>query len=482
MRDTTSLSVGREALYSLISNLVMAVIGFGGTVVFARFLGPSGLGVYRTALAVAFVCTQISGGVGSAVQKRVSEVGIDPSTFLGAGLVIHTALTVGVFLALVVLIKPATTYFGSLPVAFGAVAVVATLGLFNVFNRVYAGIGYPARSSWMDTVRSVVTLLLQLLFLWVGFEAFGLLTGLAIGTLFTALLSAAAAGIRPSIPDRATFEQVYDFARWSVPNGLLKNLYSSADVMIITAVVGSAATGLYTVSLQLVMPAVMLASSIGGALTIKSSGRSSAGKPVDQDLLNAVSYTGLFAVPMFFGALAMPRVIPRTLFGPEYAAAGGALIGMALFQIGNVYAKPFETTFQGIDRPGVVFRVNALILCVHLPLAVALGYTYGLLGVVAATVIAEGVRIPTYWWLARKEFGRLTPPRPIAEQFASAAVMFLALKAALTTVSVTGWPVLVALVGGGAAVYFGVLFLISPHFRLTVGNTLPLDLGFLAGE
>jgi O-antigen/teichoic acid export membrane protein len=241
MRDTTSLSVGREALYSLVSNLTMALVGFGGTLVFARMLGPSGLGVYQTALAVAFVFTKFSGGIGSAIQKRVSEVETDPREFFGAGLAAHTLLTILVLFALLALIDQAVAYFGSLPVVVGAVAVVATLGLFNVVNQMYAGIGYPARSSWMDTVRSSFTLGFQLLFLWWGLEAFGLLIGLAFGTLTTSLLSALAAGIRPAIPGRQTIEQVYDFARWSVPNGLLKNLYSSSDVMILTAVAGSAA-------------------------------------------------------------------------------------------------------------------------------------------------------------------------------------------------------------------------------------------------
>jgi O-antigen/teichoic acid export membrane protein len=482
MRDTTSLSVGREALYSLVSKLVMALIGFGGTVVFARLLGPSGLGVYRTALAVAFVATQVSGGVGSAIQKRVSEVDTDPQEFFGAGLVVHLGITVVVLVGLVLLIDPAATYFGSIEVAFGAVAVVATLGLFNVVNRMYAGIGYPARSSWMDTIRSVVTLGFQLLFLWAGMEAFGLLAGLALGTLASGILSMVVAGVRPSIPDRETFDRVYSFARWSVPNGLLTNLYSNSDVMIITAVVGSAATGLYTTALQLVMPAAMLAGSIGDALNVRTSGRSSASKAVDQDLLNALSYTGLFAIPMLFGALAMPRAIPRTLFGPEFAAAGAALIGMALFQIGNVYAKPFESAFPGIDKPGVVFRVNLLILVVHLPLAAVLGIEYGLIGVVGATVTAEGIRIVVYQILAYREFERIALSRPMAEQFVSAGAMYLMLEAVLTTVGVRNWVVLVALVGAGAAVYFGTLFAISSHFRVTLGHALPVDLAVLGGE
>lgn len=482
MRDTTSLSIGREALYSLVSKLVMALVGFGGTLVFARLLGPSGLGVYRTALAVAFVATQVSSGVGSAVQKRVSEVDTDPRKFLGAGLAVHAVLTVVVSVGLVVLAGPATSYLGSVRIAVGAVAVVATLGLFNVVNMFYGGIGYPARSSWMDTVRSVVTLAFQLSLLWLGMEAFGLLAGLALGTLATALLSAVAAGVRPTVPGRRTLERVYDFARWSVPNGLLTNLYSSADVMIITAVAGSAATGLYTVAMQLVMPAAMLASSIGGSLVVKSSGRSSVGEAVDQDLVNAASYAGLFAIPMLFGALAMPRAIPRTLFGPEFAGAGPALVGMALFQIGNSYAKPFETTFAGIDEPGVVFRVNVGVLVFHLPLAVLAGLEFGLLGVVGATVAAEAVRFVVYQVLAYRRFDRVALSRPMAEQFASAVVMFLALETLLSVVGVTNWAVLVALVGTGAAVYFGVLLAVSAHFRTTLEHALPVDLAVLGGD
>lgn len=476
MKDTTSLNISREAFYSLISKLAMALVGFGGTLMFARALGPNGLGIYQSALAVAFVFAKISDGVAAAIRKRVSEVNTDPRGFLGAGLIFHAGVIATVLLILLLLIDPALAYFGELRIAIGAFAVVSTLGLFNIVNHLYAGIGYPARSSWMDGVRSVITLFFQLLFLWIGLEVFGLLIGLALGTFSTILLSAIAAGVRPRMPRRENINRVYAFARWTVPNGLLTSFYSSADIIIITTVVGSAATGQYTVAMQLVMPAVLLASSIQNALGVRASGRSSAGQAVDQDLVNAVSYTGLFAFPILFGALAMPQAIPRTVFGNEFSSAGAALVGMALFQIGNVYAKPFEATFEGIDRPGMIFRVNMIILFVHLPLAVLLGIEYGLIGVVGATVFAEGVRIFTYQYLAHRQFNQIIIPRPVGEQFLSALVMFFLLEFVLTEVSVRNWMILVALVGGGAVLYFGVLLVISSNFRLTVSQALPIDI------
>ena len=475
MKDTTSLHVGQEALYSLVSKLIMASVGFGGTLIFARVLGPNGLGVYQSALAVAFVFAKISDGIAAAVRKRVSEVNTDPSRFFGGGLILYGAIISIILSGLFLLVNPAIRYFGDLQIVLGAFAVVSALGLFNIVNHLYAGIGYPARSSWIDTIRSVLTLLLQLIFLSIGLEVFGLLIGLAFGTFVAALISVIAAGVQPEVPKRKTIKRIYTFARWTVPTGLLTNFYSSADIIIITTVVGSAATGQYTVAMQLVMPAALLASSIRNALGVQASGRSSVGQAVDQDLINAISYTGLFAIPILFGALAMPQAIPRTLFGSDFSSAGAALVGMALFQVGNVYAKPFEATFEGIDRPGVIFRVNMIILLIHLPLAVLLGMNYGLVGVVGATVFAEGVRIFTYQYIALRQFNRIIVPKPVGEQLLSALLMFLALKFALIEVSVRNWIILVALVGGGAVLYFAVLLMISSDFRITVNQALPFD-------
>lgn len=477
MRDTRRIGIGREALYSLISKLTMAALGFGGTVVFARLLGASDLGVYRTALAAAFVLTQVSDGTGLAIRKRVSEVDVAPGRYLGTGLLIHAAMVVVVLLGTLLLLTPASAYFGSMPIALGVVAIVASLGFFNVVNRTYAGIGYPARATWMDTVRSVLTLGAQLGFLAAGYEVIGLIGGLAIGSTLTAVITGVVARVPPQLPNRHVLDRVISFARWSIPNNLLTNLYSSADVIILTAIVGTTASGLYAVSSQLVMPAAFLASSISGALSVKGSGRHSAGESVAQDLLNSIAYTGLFALPMLFGALAMPRAIPLTVFGPEFRAAGAAFVGLALFQIGNVYAKPFESIFEGMDRPELVFRVNAVIAVVHIPVAILLAFRFGLVGVVAATVVAELLRNVTYQVLAYWEFDRVALPRPVFEQLASAIVMFAVLELALRVVEIDSWLVLGAVVGGGAVVYFVVLSVLSRHFRSAVRYALPMEWG-----
>lgn len=475
MKDTPSLSIGREALVAVGSKALMAGIGFGGILIFANLLGDTGLGEYKTVMAAAFVLTQVPAGVSTAVKKRVSEVDIDPPEFLGTGLLVHAAFSVLVLLAFVVFQPWLVDYFGSTQLAYGVVAIVVTLGFFNVTNRLYSGIGYPALSSWMDTIRSVLTFALQLVGIWWGLESFGLVAGLAVATAITGVISAAAARVRPAVPTAETARHVYDFARWSVPNSLLTNLYASADILIIRAFVGAGAVGVYTVAQQLAMPAAMFAGSIRDALSVKSSGVDSAGGEVRADLENTMSYTGLLAIPLFFGALAIPKAL-LAIFGETFTGAPVlAVAGLALFQVFNVYRLPFEAVIEGTDRPGIIFRVNVGILVVHLPLAVGLGYTVGLLGVILSTILAEGVRVVAYQFVAHREYGGVVLTRPMGEQVLAGVVMYVAVEALTgSVVSITDWLWLLVVVGIGAAVYFLALLGISRHFRETLRHTLPM--------
>jgi len=67
------------------------------------------------------------------------------------------------------------------------------------------------------------------------------------------------------------------------------------------------------------------------------------------------------------------------------------------------------------------------------------------------------------------------------EQVVSAVVMFAAVSIVISNVfAIKSWAHLAAIVGGGASVYFTMLFAISQHFRhtvlVTVDNTFGVNL------
>ncbi|KPN30679.1 stage V sporulation protein B [Halolamina pelagica] len=180
-KNTAELDLGSEAFTSAIAKFTMSGLGFVGVIAFANVLGPAGVGRYYFALAIALLLVRVDAGVGVALKKRVSQIETEADTYLTVGLLFHAAwvvvVAVGTFL-----VAEFTDLLPMTPlVVSGVISVLATVGLFQILNRFYAGLGYPSRSLWIDTVRSAFTLGLQLLFLVQGYRAFGLLVGLAGG-------------------------------------------------------------------------------------------------------------------------------------------------------------------------------------------------------------------------------------------------------------------------------------------------------------
>ncbi|MEZ3164311.1 lipopolysaccharide biosynthesis protein [Halorubrum sp. RMP-47] len=472
--NTADLDLGSEALSSVAAKFTMSGLGFIGVVLFARVLGPAGTGQYYFALAIALLLVRVDAGVGVALKKRVSEVDTDPRPYLSVGLAFHFVWVVIVATATLVVTRY-TAFLPMTPLVVAAiVAVLATVGLFQILNRFYAGLGYPSRSLWADTARSVLTIGFQLPLLFAGYEAFGLLAGLASGTLIAAFGVFIAAGVRPGVERvGGTAQDVYIFARYSVPTAVVEDFYKRADVILIGFFAGDAAVGFYETALRIVTPAQQLSGSISNALGVKVSGLTSLGQEIREDVVNTVAYSGLLILPMFFGALAMPAALMRTFFGSDFGAGGVALVGVAGFFIFYIYQDPFATALESSDRPQFVFWLRVVALLIHLPLAGVLGYYWnGLLGIIVATLSVEIVLLFAYQYVSRKHLGGIIIPRPVWAQLGSAVVMYVAITTTMRLVALSWWLPVIGLVGFGATVYFSTLSVLSPHFRLTISNVL----------
>ncbi|MFA9416410.1 lipopolysaccharide biosynthesis protein [Natrinema sp. HArc-T2] len=465
--STAELDIGREALLSLVAKLTMSVFGFIGVIIFARVLGSAGVGRYYFALAVAISLVRVPAGIAKAIQKRVSEVDKSPEEFLAVGLIAHIVY-LGVVGILAFLLAP---YLPLEEVAteeiLGILLVLGSVGLFQILNKLYAGIGNPGASLWFDTLRSVFTLGFQLALLWIGMEAFGLLVGLAAATVLTAGMVAFTSGVRPSVPTRETIRSTGEFARWSVPTAMVGDLYKRADPILIGIFAGASAVGFYETAIRLVLPASQLAASISNPLHVKSSGRSSLGEDVYNDVANAMSYAGLFAIPIFFGALAIPDVLMRTFYGKEFGNAGIALVGIALFYIFYTYQIPLEAAISGTDKPELVFRVKLVGLVGFVPLGIGLAKFYGFPGVIAATLVSELLMFLVYQYICHDVFDQVVLPKPIGAQIVSGVIMFTLLTYVEKLLLLDTWVPVISLVGIGAIVYFTVLSIMSSHFRLT---------------
>ena len=467
--DAGSINVGLESLKGLIAKFAQAILGFVGTILFARILGPTSFGGFYFLFSIVTLATRPVGGFGNAIRKRFSEHGASRSEILGSVFLFTagTFVIVGVAVWLLQDLITARANVGNAALVF--FLLFATISLFLPIQKLLGGAGYPALQAWNDTLRSVVTLPLQIAFVVTGAGAAGMGYGLAGATFITIPVALFVVRTRPTIPSRETIRSLWSYARYSIPTALLGSAYGRFDVVVLGTFLSTATVGYYEVAYRLTVPATFMTTALAGALMPKVSNLHSRGKTVANDITNAIAYNSVLAIPLFFGAAALSRELVVTIYGGKYTAAANFLVGLALYQVFATQTSIYQRTISGVDRPDIEFRIDTVTLAFNIVVGIALLYVWGAIGVVVASVLAEFVRT----FLSARSAKDLVPdieliPRPLLEQMAAGALMFLAVKALNSSVRIRSWIPLLALVGVGAIVYGFSLFAISGHARTTL--------------
>lgn len=457
---------GLEVSKGLLAKVILALVGFLGSVVFARVLGPAGYGTYYVILSVAAVMDNPISGFGIACKKRISEADSDTGEILVAGLLIAAIgsllMFVGVFL-LAPWIDRFDTERGLLFVAL----VFTALVFFKMIQPMVAGVGEFGTAIVLDMVRSLLTIPLQIvLVVSVGLGVGGMVYGLTGATLLTLPLALWVLGVRPSIPSLETMRSLWVFARHSIPGNFVGTAYGKLDVLLLSALLSSAAAGQYQIALQLTLPGLLLASVMGSGLFVEVSSQVSRDEDVADRITTNVGFASVFSVPLLFGALAMPESIVVTVFGPEYRAAAPLLIGLAFFQFLRTQATQVSSVLMGHDRPDLDLAIKTVTLVVNLVLGVALVLEIGAIGVVIATVAAEGTKFALLTYFARQHVAYAIVPDLLRYQFLAAAGMFVVVAGLHRVVGVNSWFDLLVLVGLGAGVYGVALLALSDVFMI----------------
>jgi O-antigen/teichoic acid export membrane protein len=329
--------------------------------------------------------------------------------------------------------------------------------------------GRPALSTWIDTVRSILTTPFQIGLVLLGFGAVGMGFGLAGATAITILVSYSYLDLRPTLPSRETIVSIWEFAQYSLVHDIVGTAYNRFDVLLIGALIGQAAVADYEVALKLTLPAIFVSTAISGALVPRISNLDSRGESVGNDITNSLAFASLSAIPIFFGALAIPQTLIVTAFGSPYRDAAVLLVGLALSRILQIQAGHLNSSLKGVDRPELALRATIIAFGLNIVVGYVLVIQIGSLGAVIGTVVAAGLQYAVLAYRTRTLIdGVRLFPRPLIEQIAAGFVMFLAVEALHSILSVQSWVDLLLLVGTGAAVYGVMLLAISTQLRYIV--------------
>lgn len=464
----SSVSFGGETVKATVAKFTMSLSGFVGTILFARWLGPAEFGGFYVLLSVIRLVDRPIGGWAVAVKKRFSEASSNKSCVFGS----LVAMLIGwnaIAIASAWLFAPALKSYTGLtraPLMFSF--LMAALSLLPLLSLVEAT-GRIGVTKWIDTVRSYLTLGLQIVFVLLGLEAAGMAFGLAAATFLTIPAALRYLDVRPSIPDRKNLVSVWEFARYSIPRSYVGQAYTRFDVLLLAYLLTPSAAANYEVAARLTLPATFVAATASSLLMPRVSELSSVGSDISTDISNALAFASIIAIPMFFGALAIPREILVTLYGPEYRGAWLLLGGLAAYRVLTTQTEPLFQALDGLDMPSVSFYVSTLALAVNIPLGIALVLEYGAIGVVLATIVAETIRYGGAAITLRRNVDGVTLlSGALVKQFGMGVVMFGAVYSLTEVVPIRSWGHLLFVVGSGAAVYWLGLVVISGELRQTV--------------
>lgn len=472
--DVGEMDMGVEVTKGVAAKFTMAVLGFVGTIVFARLLGPTSFGGYYLLLSLVQLVDRPVGGWTEASKKRLSEVVSDDREVIGAQLLFNAVLLVVAVVGAIAFSGPLEGYTGLEASTVLFVVLFASLIFFYPFNQFLTARGWIGRQTWIDTFRSLVTLGFQLALVLGGLGAAGMAYGLAGASIVCVPLSQYYLKVWPAMPTSETVRDVWSYARHSIPAYFVGKAYDRFDVLLLGLLLTPAAAGYYEVAAKLTLPAMFVATVASSGLMPKVSNLHSKGERVTTDVVNTLAFVSILAIPLFFGSLALAEKIVVTAYGADFRQAAPLLVGLAMYRVVRSQSSPLQSTINGLDRPDLNFRISALTLAFNVVTGTVLVWILrDPIGVIIATITAELLRYMAAAYVVKTELpGIELLPTLFRHQFVAGAVMFGAVLLLERTVTVASWLKLGAVVGMGAAVYFLALAGLNSQFQRTSRSIL----------
>lgn len=467
--DASDVSLASETAKATAAKFSMAAIGFVGTIIFARELGPERFGAYYLLFSLVKIADLPIEGWSVAAKKRFSEEGTKKQEVVGAQYVFALGwVTIGVLGAVLAgpVLVSYTSVAASVPLF---IAVLSGEALYVSAERLLQARGLVGRATWIDAIRSYITFAFQLVLILAGWGVAGMAYGLAAASLLVTPAALYFIGVRPTLPTSGTLASQWEYARYSLPSALFGRVYERFDVLLLGYLLGPTAAGWYEVAYKLVTPAKFVANTASSGLMARVSALTSRGKKISEDVTNVLSYASILSVPIFFGALLLAEPLIVTVYGQDYAPATTLLVVIALYHIVMTQNTVLTQTLYGLDLPHQVLWISVVAVLINVILGFALVPVAGPVGVAVGTLAAEIlILIILTLYLRNIGFRIQFFPKIFQKQILSGIGMIGLLFGLSVFKPIEDPLILVLYLISGAAIYFLILIRSSGDVRETV--------------
>jgi O-antigen/teichoic acid export membrane protein len=462
--------LGIEVSKGFIAKIAGTGLGFAGSIIFARILGPTDFGGFYLLLSLVAISQRPIIGLNTAAQKRFAEANSSRRELLGLQFLsnIFSVLLLGIILTPLRSLLIEYTGLDGSPLFF--VLLFTMILFFSSFQSFLTAIGRVSIQIWIDTVRSITTLIVQLAFVLAGFGAAGMAFGLASGTIIMIPATHYYLRILPTVPSLKTVRSVWSFARYSIPSSIVGHAYDRFDILLLGFLSTQAVAGQYEIAYKLSQPAVIATGVISSALQAKVTDLDSRGKEPTRDIINSLSFGSILAIPLFFGALAISKILIVTTYGSEYSAAAALLVVLALYRVIQTQMDLLTGLINAFDLPKKEFHASSIALLINIPLGIALYNILGPVGVAVATVISESIRYGIVYYIVSRLVSTNLLRKPLIKQLIAGVSMYFIIEWIQTFFAVNSSLNLIFLIVIGATIYSTILITISSRLRETLSS------------
>jgi O-antigen/teichoic acid export membrane protein len=437
-------------------------------------VGASVLGVYFVTVALLSWMGIPGSAVATAMNKRVSE-GDEKGAYIISGFLLNGAFFGLVSIVLVVFRDQVESYIGA-PILFPFLVLLGGQFLFYHVNGGLNGQKKVAQAGLIQTAERVLRGIAQVLLVYASFSLLGLIMGHAFALILVGLFSYALYEVSLSLPRRKHFERLVGYARYSWLGSMKSRTFAWVDTIIMNFFVVSSLIGVYEIAWNIASIFVLINISLTQTVFPEMSNLSAEGDQSEriQELLKeTITFSGLFVIPGFFGALVVGREI-LGIYGGEFTQGSVILLLLILARGVQSYGNAYTTAINGVNRPDVAFKINAALVITNVFLNVILIYLFSWYGAAVATLIASTVALLLSYGAVSRVIGKPEIPKhEILKQIGSASMMAVIVYLSTVWVGTDTVPRVVAIALFGATIYFALLFYFSDTIRRRLLSTIP---------
>lgn len=466
MRNT---DFSKQVSIGFVGRTIGAVIALLGSIYIAQEVGESIYGIFYFMMAISAVLDNPISGWSQGCRKRFTEEGWDQGAAIGA---VYLGVLVGasILLPLAMLLRSIYgTVQGFDPIVFWFLftAVVS----YNVTLSLVRGTPSFGAVEWIGAFRDLFRVGLQILFIGIFADLFGMVLGIALINLLIVPIVVYWIGVPPSIPSRDQLRSIWSYARSSIPGSFIGTVMFRTDIIMIGLLSTSLFVGNYRVGMNLTMPAMFVGGVLSAGMLSQVSNMDSRDVEVSPQIQSGVGYASILAIPIAVGCLIMGEQIAVAVYSEQYREAGLFIAALAIYRVFQTQYQVVTSSIDGLDRPDLTLRIDALGLLMNVTLGLGLFYIMGPAGIAWATVISVAIRYFVGNRILKSLVEVNLAPDTLQHQALSGLIMGVGVFFADQKTGGGLLPTIVV-IGIGGVIYFASLTALSGDFRELAINSI----------